>query len=358
MKKSLLALAVMGAFAGVAQAQTSVTIYGSFDGGLRYLTNANAAGDNRLSISSSGTYMANRLGFKGVEDLGGGMNARFNLESGFNSGTGAQADAASFFNRTASVGIGGAWGAIDVGRLYSVSFRTTATYDPFNSKYTGLTPIAIQVSSGNSTATTNFGGTRFNNDIQYTGTFGPVTARAEWALGEVAGSTGTGSAQAVGLTYANGPLSLGAAYTQKKTVALGTVATSASPTFNDKAYTVGGSYSIGELRLIAGYNNEKVATTTVDNTQKTGWLGASYNVSPAVGLTAAWYQTKLSGPAPVGTSGDGKKDMFIVGTTYALSKRTNFYADIDTTKFSGVALTSSLGNERQTGVSVGLNHMF
>ena len=69
MKKSLLALAVLGAFASAAQAQSAVTIYGSFDGGVRYKTNVNAAGDNLTTVGSTGTYNSNRIGFRGVEDL-------------------------------------------------------------------------------------------------------------------------------------------------------------------------------------------------------------------------------------------------------------------------------------------------
>src|SRR4026207_2440313 len=98
MKKSLLALAVLGAFAGVAQAQTSVTIYGSFDAGVRTAQDQNANGNSRTTRSSTGTYNSNRLGFKGVEDLGGGLNAHFPLKSAFNSGTGA-ADTTRHFGR-------------------------------------------------------------------------------------------------------------------------------------------------------------------------------------------------------------------------------------------------------------------
>ena len=86
MKKSLLALAVLGVFAGAAQAQSSVTVYGSFDGGLRH---TNSAAGSAWTVSSNGTYLSNRIGFKGVEDLGGGLNAHFTLETGFNTGNGA-----------------------------------------------------------------------------------------------------------------------------------------------------------------------------------------------------------------------------------------------------------------------------
>jgi predicted porin len=338
MKKSLLALAVLGAFAGVAQAQTSVTIYGSFDAGVRNLTNVNAAGDNRLTMGSTGTYNSNRLGFRGVEDLGGGLNAHFNLESAFNSGTGA-ADTTRFWGRTASVGIGGAWGSLDFGRQYSVNFRTIGMYDPFNYKYTGIIPVATQ------------GGlTRLDNNIQYTGTFGPVTARAEWALGEVAGSVRNGSTQAVGVTYDTGPFDAGVAYTQGKR----NVGTVAAPSFEDmRNWTVGGAFTTGPFRIAAGYADQRQETGTVvaDGRNKDIWLGASYNVTPAMGLSLGYYRTnvELAGL-------EGRRNLAILGATYALSKRTNFYADIDNSRLSGIAVTA--GQSRQTGVSVGINHLF
>jgi predicted porin len=74
MKKPFLALAVLGTFAGLAQAQTSVSIYGSFDAGVRDLSNTNSSGNNRVIMGSNDTYNSNRLGFKGIESLGGGLN--------------------------------------------------------------------------------------------------------------------------------------------------------------------------------------------------------------------------------------------------------------------------------------------
>ncbi len=121
MKKSLLALAVFGAFAATA-AQAQVTLYGSIDGGIRNKTNTNAAGESLLTMGSNGTYNFNRLGFKGVEDLGGGMNAHFTLESGLNSGTGALDSSGLMWGRTSSVGIGSTWGTVDLGRQYTIAF--------------------------------------------------------------------------------------------------------------------------------------------------------------------------------------------------------------------------------------------
>lgn len=331
MKKSLLALAVLGAFAGVASAQTAITIYGSFDGGVRSVDNVNAAGDNRLSVGSNGTYNSNRLGFKGVEDLGGGLNAHFVLESGFNTGTGALDNANNaLFNRTALVGLGGAWGSLDLGRQYTVAFKTIGAYDPLSYKYPGIA-LAVPATAG----------VRYNNDIQYTGTFSDVTVRAQYAMGEVAGSTSTGSAKAVGLGYANGPISIGAAYTNRDIA-----------TFGNDHYTVGGAYKFGDARVSVGYANEKQATTTVDTTNKFAWVGLNYAFTPQLELTGAYYNQKVQT-----LNVNGKKDFYIVAATYALSKRTNFYADIDTARLEG---TSRIGGvqDRQTGVSVGINHLF
>jgi predicted porin len=348
MKKSLLALAVLGAFAGAAQAQSSVQIYGSFDGGVRHQTNVDGAGHNQLKMGSSGTYNSNRIGFKGVEDLGGGMNAHFNLETGFNSGTGALNNTISqLFDRTASVGLGGAWGNLDFGRQYSVAFRSIAVYDPFNYKYTGIASAIPATGTGAGA----LGNVRNNNDIQYYGTFGGVTARAEYALGESSTQgTSFGSRQAIGGTYAGGPLSLGAAYTVRNDLA--------GAGLDNKHWTLGGAYSFGAARLAVGYADDKQDVLVgADTKTKFAWVGGSFAVTPAVELTAAYYRTKVDAAL---AASDGKKDLFMVGATYALSKRTNFYAEADLAKLEGSARVSDAGGtqDRQRGVSVGINHLF
>jgi predicted porin len=334
MKKSLLALAVLGAFASAAQAQSAITIYGSFDGGVRNLSNVNAAGDDRLTMGSNGTYNSNRIGFKGVEDLGGGLNAHFTLETGYNTGTGGLDNATSvLFNRTAAVGLGGSWGSLDFGRQYTVAFKTIASYDPFSYKYPGIAS-AVPATAG----------TRYNNDIQYIGTFSPITVRAEYALGETAGSTSTGSSMAIGGSYNAGPLSIGAAYT-KRDIA----------TFDNDHYTLGAGYKFGPARVTVGYANEEqdVTGTTVDNETRYAWAGLNYAITPAVELTYAFYQTKRTGAATF----FGKKDLHMVGATYALSKRTNLYAAFDTAKLRD-NMRVAAPQDRQTGISLGMNHLF
>jgi predicted porin len=337
MKKSLLALAVLGAFAGAAQAQSSVQIYGSFDGGVRQTTNVNAAGDNQLTMGSNGTYNSNRIGFKGVEDLGGGLNAHFALETGFNTGTGRLNNAENrLFERTASVGLGGAWGNLDFGRQYTVAFRTVAVYDPFNYKYTGIAS-AVPATAG----------TRNDNNIQYYGTFGPVTARAEYALGETIGGTSTGAKQAVGATFVTGPLSLGAAYTQRNDLG--------GAGLDNKHWTAGGAYSFGPARVAVGYQTDDQDVAVGADTQtERAWVGGSFAVTPAVELTAAYYKTKVDGAT---AALDGDKDLYMIGATYAFSKRTNFYAEADFSKLDGSQRIGGV-QDKQRGVSVGINHLF
>lgn len=352
MKKSLLALAVLGAFAGVAQAQTSVTIYGSLDAGVRRVTNSTATGGTSLTMGS-GVYNSNRLGFKGVEDLGGGMNAHFNLENGFKTTDGSQNG--NLFDRTASVGFGGNWGSIDLGRQTSVNFKTIGSYDPFNYKYVTIVPLSDQgdvIGVAGATAAVDM--TRFNNDIQYTGVFGPVTARAEYSIGGQAGAVNSGSAKAVGATYANGPFTVGAAYTKRNN----NMAATGAAVYRDQTnWTAGGAYTAGPFRVAAGYadNKQDALVAGTEFRAKDYWVGGSYYITPALGLTAGYFETKATIAAV-----DGKRKLGIIGATYALSKRTNFYADIDQKKFSGsaVGVYSPAGQDKQTGVSVGVAHVF
>ncbi|MDO8252161.1 MAG: porin [Rhodoferax sp.] len=334
MKESLLACLVFGAFASAASAQSSLRIYGTVDGGLRNLSNVDAAGNSKLSINSNGTYQSNRLGFDGKEDLGNGMNAHFNLESRFQLGSGQQVGV--LFNGASYVGLGGAWGSIDVGRQSTIAFKTIVAYDPFRFKYTG---IATSIS-----ATT---GVMDNNAIQYNGTFGPVTARAVYAAGEQAGSTSNGATQGAALSYVNGPANVGAAYTQKKT-AVG---------LETKHYTFGGGYQFGALRAVAGYANQKdQALVGADTVNKYTWAGLQYKTTPEIEIIAAYYDVKKTQAPAIGILVDGKKNLFMLGATYHLSKRTNLYAEIDRSKLSGnfILLTQT----QQTGVSAGINHVF
>lgn len=354
MESRLLAALILGGFAAAATtaatAQTSVTVYGSIDAGLRNLSNTDADGNSKLTMGSNGTFRSNRLGFKGSEDLGSGLKANFVLETGFNTATGALNNTTgALFQREARIGLSGDFGAIDLGRQYTVAYRTILAYDPMVFRYPSITY-----------ALSSTAGIRNSNDIQYTGKFGDLTARAEYALGEVAGSTSNGARQAVGATYASGAFKFGAAYTLGKE----NTGTAAAPDYHDyKHYTLGGAYTFGAFTASLGHVNEKQASATVDDTARWNWAGLSYKATPVLAVTGAWYQLKAfnrKASAAVG-AGDGKKDLLILGATYSLSKRTTLYAELDRTKLDGSYAsggTRALNQTQQTGFSAGIMHTF
>lgn len=335
MQKNLVWLAVSCTLCGSAHAQSAVTVYGSFDGGVRHLTNVDAAGNSRTSIGSNGLFNPNRLGFKGVEDLGDGMNAHFTLESGFNSGTGALDNAGNvLFNRTAAVGIGGKWGSLDVGRQYTVAFKTMLGYETFRYQYPSVTQSVFMTA-----------GFRNNNDIQYIVNLGGLTVRTEYAAGEQAGSSGNGATEALGVTYADGPVNAGAAYTRKKNL-VGAV-------YRDYThYTAGGAYTAGPWRANLGYIEEIQETAAFDTRNRYVLAGLSYRFEPTFAVTGGYYATRNK------TAGlDGKRRLYLISAVYSLSKRTDLYLENDRATFSGTLLPAT-ARTGQTGISTGINHFF
>jgi predicted porin len=399
MSKKLMATAALGMFAATAHAESGVTIYGMFDAGLRYIREANAAGQSSLSMGSNGTSTPNRLGFKGIEELGGGMSAHFNLETGWNSGTGALESTTgspvtgtrALFQRLAIVGLTqDRWGTIDFGQNYSVGWRTSYDYDPFNYRYPTIDPVSAVVPGSSVSQAT--AGVRFHNDIQYTGVFGPITVRAEHAFGNVAGAVTSNAATAGSLAYKSGPLVVAGSYTTRKIATTGGVFTGApavagppavagepavnanTPTYSDRSWSAGAAYSFGPLRVSGGYNDERLkgALNNVvaglpltpaqgDTRVRVGWFGANWNVSPFVNLAGGWFRTLVDTPvakaagAASGTS--GKKDLLMFAATYSLSKSTYLYSEIDRTTLSGnqvIGYGTKTTQRHPLGVSAGL----
>jgi predicted porin len=351
MKKHTLMFVLAGAAAASSQAQTGVQIYGSIDAGLRYQTNVNAAGDGLLSVGT-GNYYSNRLGFKGSEDLGGGLKARFTLESGFNSKTGALDNTNGvLFNRTASVGMGGAWGFVDIGRQYTIAFRTEKFLDPFDHHYTGIVPLssgagttlpAVATTAGLGASSSS--GTRFNNSVAYSKTTGPLKLSAEYAFGEVAGDNSKGSAQGAGFMYDKGPFLLAATFTHKETAA----------GFGNDAFVAGGGVRVGKATIKVAHSREVQETATAaEYRNQTTWAGVNYELTPAFEATFAGYRSQYTG---LGGSG-GRRDLLILGGSYAFSKRTNLYAEVDLNRYRNALIPASR-QTHQRAASFGINHLF
>ncbi|WP_082439803.1 MULTISPECIES: porin [unclassified Massilia] len=348
--QATLMLALAALFPAAAFAQSSVTVYGSIDAGVRYQTNVDAEGHGQMSVSS-GNYYSNRLGFRGVEQLGNGLNAHFQLETGFKSDTGELDNTNNvLFNRTAAVGLGGAWGSVDVGRQYTVGFRTEKFLDPFDHHYTPIVPLSSGAGTSLPAAAKTAGlsassnsGTRFNNDIQYTGTFDGLTLRAEYAPGEVAGDSSKGTAKGVAFSYAKGMVLAAGSYIDKQT----------TTGFDNHAFVVGGGVKVSAFTAKAGLSRERQETASAGTYQvETRFGGVNYQVNKPLEVTAAFYRSDYDS-----RTGGGRRDLSLVGAAYHFSKLTNLYAEVDFNHYDG-ALVPSTKQTSQRGVQLGLMKMF
>jgi predicted porin len=348
LRRSLTALTLLGLSGGAVHAQSSVTLYGSLDGGLRNLVNGTKSGGAALSMASNGVYNSNRWGFEGKEDIGGGYYVRFNLEAGYVLSTGANNNTSNqLFQRTSTVGFGGPFGQIDMGRQFTLQHYLIKDFEPFDFHYLSITE-STAVSGGNTG--------RDDNDINYRGVFGPWVIRGEYALGGVPGSAAHGSTLAGGVNYRTQLFKLGAGYTHKSNP----LSATSSQYFSNDQYTAGGTVTVGPVDVMAGYslNLQDVPASVHSMTRNQYlWGGVRFQMTPFFNVTAAYYDNKNK------TNGvDGRKDVAILGVSYLLSKRTELYADIDYTHFTGVYVTNATLNpsqhEKQTGVSFGINHWF
>jgi predicted porin len=186
-------------------------------------------------------------------------------------------------------------------------------------------------------------GTRFNNDVQYTGSFGGLTLRGEYALGEIAGDSSKGSAQAAGFSYAGATLLAAGAYTHKET----------TTGFANRAFVAGGGAKLNDFTFKAGFSRERQETAAAGIYQnQTTWGGVAYQVNRPVAITAAVYRSEYENKATEGT-----RELLLVGATYYFSKHTNLYAEFDINRYGGALIPASK-QERQHGVSAGVMHTF
>ncbi|MDQ7968921.1 MAG: porin [Oxalicibacterium faecigallinarum] len=360
MKKSLLALAVLGAFAGAASAQSSVTVYGIVDVGVTSIDNGTAAG--RINGIDSGNQSASRLGFKGTEDLGGGLNALFQLESTIAADTGTFGG----FNRIAIVGLQSAnFGTVTLGRQTNALKDAYDQIDPFgdggviggigNFFFNGS---GLDVSNTGNVAIGAYNG-RVNNSIKYASpSFGGFKATANYAFGENAsGSTGDNSSYGLGLGYANGPLNVQFGYNDidaSRTAAGAVIAN----TLESKIAFIGATYNFGAFKLHGAYADTKADYTTTANQKiRNGMVGVS--VPLGAGTILATYSINDNR-----STADADARKAAVMYTYDLSKRTNLYTgysrvsnDTNSTIGNTAAVRAPAG-EDTSAFTVGIRHKF
>ncbi|KIF81166.1 porin [Noviherbaspirillum autotrophicum] len=351
MKKSLLALAVLGAFAGAASAQTNVTIYGVVDAGIAFDNGSKDAG--KIWALQSGQQSGSRLGFKGTEDLGGGLSAVFTLENGFSVDDGVQGQGA-LFGRQAWVGLQGQFGSVKLGRQYTSIYNALNVIDPFGINLAGN---AQKIFGNGQYATDRL--QRVNNTISYTSNnYSGFTGGVNYGFGEVAGSNTTGRDVGVALSYVNGPINVQYAY-NKSTANPTATGTNAGTVTDLTANFIGATYDFGVAKAHVAFADNKSDTVGTSTKDRNWLLGVSAPVGAAGTVMASWIRDDVKDVA------GAKTNLYAIGYSHALSKRTNLYTSFGYTKNDTAASLSEYGStgtqtagESDRLFNVGVRHTF
>lgn len=334
MKKSLLALAVLGAFTGIASAQTSVTIYGVVDAGLTREDN----GTSIINRLDSGNQSSSRLGFKGNEDLGGGLSAQFVLEQGFqlDDGTLSQKSAGApsglMFGRQAYLGLTGAFGQVRLGRQKTVMYDALVAVDPFG--------IANQ-GGADRLFSKNTGVSRSDNTIAYfTPNLSGFTGEVTYTLGEAAGNNQKSRQYGVSLNYSAGPLFATVDYLNQR---------NATDTDGAKSTLVGATYDFGIVKANAGFDVEKGVA---------GLDQRDYLLGGSIPFGASAVQLDYIRKNDRSNAGNAGAKQYALGYTYALSKRTNFYSSYTRTQQDSGAGYVGVKGQTDKVLNAGIRHTF
>jgi len=346
MKKTLIALAVLAA-SGASFAQSSVTLFGGADLNYRSVT----SGDNKFSGMAQDGIYSSRLGFSGVEDLGGGLRANFHFEGGMapDVGTSGKFD----FQRKSTIGLAGGFGEVRLGRDYTPLFTIAGIADPFGTSGVGSSyNVANSVMVNGATAaadattflTTVTGTTtstyadpnavRANNSVAYySPSFSGFTAGLMYSFGNEnltnLASKKQGQMTSLKLAYDNGPLSV--ALGNQVTNGGSTVAATLSDGTKWTTTLLAASYNFGMAKVSAGYKIDDLS------------IAAEKLNSMIIGVSAPLGATTLKASYVARKSGSDKvANQFALGAVHDLSKRTSVYATY-----------AALDNEAGYGQSVG-----
>lgn len=336
MKKSLVALAVLSSVAGVAQAASSVTMYGRFE--ILYGDKSSELdGGKSLSQQSSGGL---RIGFKGEEDLGNGMAATFQLEGRFDGDTGAKSAKRSFFDRESTVGLKGAFGHVRFGRSYSAmenglpftgNSRGASSFDSYAGEYTKgrhSNAMFYQYSASGFTV---------GGDITTKGGLddgqGTIPAAND-------GTSGLKSAYGVYAKYKNSAWNVGAAYQQDN-----------NPSGTKNEWGVGVAYTFKPVTVGVNYARAKGFTSGKATTYH-AFISADVTANDSILL--AYRRLKNSADFSADATNE-RVTKYGLGYVHSMSKRTSVFADIareETKKFA------SDTKVKGTSWDIGLRHNF
>lgn len=344
---------------GAAQAQSSVEIYGIADTGVAYVSNE--GGQSAVAMVGGGGDRPNRIGFRGTEDLGGGLHTNFVLENGYNLATGGLGQGGLLFGRQAYVGLeDDRFGEIRAGRQYDFMID--------------LVPYSAAASGNGGFYTFHLGdldrlgGERLNNSVEYrTPSFAGFQAGGLYSFGGVAGNFSQNSAKSIGLTYKNGNFQSGAAYTSVNNFQAGLgmgvtvlgnnlVGTPVNAIYDRiDVYGVGASYQLGKLYMASLFTSSSLHKGGQTAILKAYDVGATYRISPYLFAGAALTYYTL------------RPNHWIVPSAsidYLFSKRTNLYLQCVSMHVNGPNAQAELfvlpasSSRSQTAVTIGMRHNF
>lgn len=335
MKKSMIVLAVLSSMAGVAAAQSSVTLFGGVDLNARY---NKGFGATTKTMGNNGIY-SSRWGLRGVEDLGGGLKASFWLESALNPDDGSTES--RFWHRRATVSLMGEFGEVRLGRFLNNQFTGFADFDPFGTN--GVGDVSKMVSTFDSKVSTS---ARADNMVGY---FLPSNLGGFYGSAEISAGEGQTSPQANNkfmgfrLGYAAGPMNVSFAFANSDPDASNS---------DYKRTTFGASYDLKVVKLMGFYQTNK-------------WNGLKQNLG-LIGATAPLG----SGHIRASYAKSSLANQLALGYVYDLSKRTALYGSVakvsnDNGQASKVSVAGpkawtdrAINGGDNGGVEVGVRHIF
>lgn len=336
MNHKIIALAVLGLCSGLAQAQSSVTLYGVVD-----LAVERVKGATSVARVSSGQQQGSRWGLRGSEDLGGGMKAVFQIESGFNADTGTSGQGGRAFGRQSFVGLTGGFGGVRLGRQYSpmddiAGVAGTKTYDVLS-----VVPV---IGNGDYN--------RVNNAITYLSpSFGGTTLQAQYSLGEERSSSDPskdfGKQMSLHVLHTSGPLTAGLGL-MRVLDANGTTA-GKQP---QNALLAVGSYDFGTFKLTGYFDQEDKAAEKL----KVFGLSLGFKLGETL-LSVGVAQAKNVN----GSSALDDAKIYTLQANHNLSKRTALYGHLTAVSNSGASalgFNSPVAGGSSNGIQFGLRHRF
>jgi predicted porin len=353
MKKSLLALAVLGTLTGVASAQSSVTLFGIVDTNGRFVKNDGSA--RRLSMATDGIN-SSRLGFRGIEDLGGGLRAGFWLEAGIagdiggtNLGTtpnSTTVNQSKFFNRRSTVSLISGAGELRLGRDYTPTFWNQTIFDPFGTNGLGSSLNVAQ----------RFSGVRQDNAIGY---FLPPNIGGFYGQLMIAAGEGGTSLDRPGrhisgrVGFAAGPFDVAASYGQQR---FGVANSGNLPGDTQDTWNVAGSFDFGFLKLMGYVQNDDL---------ERGVEERRYNIGGVIPLGQSEIRVGYNRSKLDAGAADTTVDQIAATYQYNLSKRTAMYGTISRLSNKDATTIALPGGTRaptpsgdSKGFEVGVRHIF